>query len=94
MSYGLKKCVWLMLYTTMMSCISTDCGKQASEEKVVVEIPYNNHFRRVEKPMESTYDDIDLRIEISPYSSEEPRRLERGVGPGLVIAARPDSDMV
>ena len=94
MSRGLKKCVRLILYTTMMSCILTGCGKQAPKEKIVVEILYNNHFKQVEKLVESTYDDIDLRIEISPYSSEELRRLERGVGPELVIAAQPDSDMV
>lgn len=94
MSRGLKKCVRLILYTTMMSCILTGCGKQTPKEKIVVEILYNNHFKQVEKLVESTYDDIDLRIEISPYSSEELRRLERGVGPELVIAAQPDSDMV
>ncbi len=44
--------------------------------------------------MESVYDDIDLQIEISPYSSEQLRRLDRGVGPDLVISPQPDSNLV
>ncbi|RHR33150.1 extracellular solute-binding protein [Clostridium sp. AF19-22AC] len=72
----------------------TGCATQEPKEKTVVKILYLSNFKNVEKLVESTYDDIDLQVEISPYSSEEIRRLEKGDGPDLVIAAHPDSNLV
>ncbi len=72
----------------------TGCSSQATEEKTVIRVLYLSSFKEVEALVESTYDDIDLQVEISPYSSEQLRRLERGVGPDLVVTMQPDSNMV
>lgn len=77
----------------LLSALS-GCSRQEPEEKVVIRILYSNNFKRVEELVESVYDDIDLQIEISPYSSEQLRRLDRGVGPELVISPQPDSNLV
>lgn len=60
----------------------------------MIKMLYTNNFNQMEKLVESTYDDIDLQVEISPYSSEQLRRLERGGGPDLLIASQPDSNLV
>lgn len=62
----------------------TGCSSQAAEEKTVIRVLYLSSFKEVEALVESTYDDIDLQVEISPYSSEQLRRpgTGRGSGPG------------
>lgn len=70
------------------------CGRQVPKEKIVVKILYNANFKQVKELVESTYDDIDLQMELSPYPSEQLRRLNRGVGPDLVITEQPDSSLV
>lgn len=70
------------------------CSSQAPKEKTVVKVLYSNKFKQVEDLVESTYDDIDLQVEITPYSSEQLRRLDRGVGPDLVFTPQPDSNLV
>lgn len=72
----------------------SSCGQQTSKEKTEIKILYTNSFKQVEALVESTYDDIDLQVETSLYTSEQLRRLEKGVGPDLVIAAQPDSNLV
>lgn len=72
----------------------TGCSFGAPKEKTVVNILYVNNFDSLKELVESVYDDIDLQTELTPYPSEQLRRLERGVGPDLVIAAQPDSDLV
>lgn len=78
----------------MLTGILAGCASQAPKEKTVIKILYSNNFEHVEELVESTYEDIDLQVEISPYPSEEIRRLEKGEGPDLVIAAHPDSNQV
>lgn len=70
------------------------CSEPAPKEKTVIKILYSNSFKQVEELVESTYDDIDLQVEITPYSSEQLRRLERGVGPDLVLTPQPDTNLV
>ena len=70
------------------------CGQRGSTEKTVIKILNANSFKQVEALVESTYDDIDLQVETSLYTSEQLRSLEKGVGPDLVIAAQPDSTLV
>lgn len=70
------------------------CSRQAPKEKTVVKVLYTNNFKQVEELVESTYADIDLQVELSLYPSEQLRRLDRGVGPDLVIAAQPDTNLV
>ena len=42
----------------------TGCATQEPKEKTVVKILYLSNFKNVEKLVESTYDDIDLQVEI------------------------------
>ena len=72
----------------------TGCSRQAPREKTVIKILYTNNFKQVEELVETAYADIDLQAELSLYPSEQLRRLDRGVGPDLVIAAQPDSNLV
>lgn len=83
-----------MLSAVILLSVPSGCKQQAPKEKTAVRILYSNHFKQVEALVESTYDDIDLQVEITPSSSEQLRRLEKGVGPDLVIAAQPDSNLV
>ena len=94
MSRRMKKLAAGTLCAAMLLSTLSGCGHQTSEEKTVIKILYNKNFQQVKELVESTYDDIDLQMEISPYSSEQLRRLEKGVGPELVIAAQPDSNLV
>lgn len=68
------------------------CGRQIPE-KTVVKILYSNNFKKVEELVESACEDIDLQAELSLYSSEQLRRLNKGIGPELVITAQPDSNL-
>ena len=94
MSGRMRKWVAGTLGVALLLGLLPGCGQQAPKEKTVIKVLYNNNFKQVEALVESTYDDIDLQVEISPYSSEQLRRLERGVGPDLVIATQPDSTLV
>ena len=68
------------------------CGRQ-TPEKTVVKILYSNNFKKVEELVESACEDIDLQAELSLYPSEQLRRLNKGIGPELVITAQPDSNL-
>ncbi len=94
MSGRIAKWVAGTLGVVVLLGMSAGCGQQTPKEKTVIKILYTNNFKQVESLIESTYDDIDLQVETSLYSSEQLRRLERGVGPDLVIAAQPDSALV
>lgn len=85
-----------MLGTVLILLVLTGCGRQISvpEEKIVIKILYNGNFNQVKELVESACGDIELQTELSLYTSEQLRRLDRGVGPDLVITAQPDSNMV
>ncbi len=83
-----------MLSAAVLLGILSGCGQQIPQEKTAIKILYTNSFKQVEALVESTYDDIDLQVETSLFTSEQLRRLEKGVGPDLVIAAQPDSTLV
>ena len=70
------------------------CSRRGREEKISVSILYSNSFKKVEELVESSFNDIDLEVEISAYSNEQLRRLERGVGPDLVVLPQPDSELM
>lgn len=89
-----KKWIAILLSGAMLLGTLSGCGQPESKEKIVIKVLYNNNFKQVEQLVESTYDDIDLQVEISPYSSEQLRRLERGVGPDLVMAPQVDTGLV
>lgn len=88
-----RRIAGLLSAAALLSALA-GCGRPAPEEKTVIRILYSNNFKKVEELVESTYDDIDLQAEISPYPSEQLRRLDRGVGPDLVISPQPDSNLV
>lgn len=94
MRYRVARGIAGVLGAAMLVGAVAGCGRQEAKEKTVIKILYNNNFKRVEALVESYYDDIDLQMEVSLNSSEQLRRLERGVGPELVIAPQPDSNMV
>ncbi len=88
-----KRIAWILI-VVIVSGVLAGCGRQAPKEKTVVKILYNVNFKQVEELVESTYEDIDLQVELSPYPSEQLRRLDRGVGPDLLITAQPDTNLV
>lgn len=94
MKYSLTRGIAYTLSAAMLLLLFAGCSQPAPKEKVVIKILYNNNFKQVEELVESTYDDIDLQTELSPYPSEQLRRLDRGVGPDLVITAQPDTNLV
>lgn len=77
----------------ILTGVLSGCSQQAPNEKIVIKILYNGNFKQVEELVESTYEDIDLITEMTPYPDEQIRRLNRGVGPDLVITAQPDSNL-
>ncbi|MDO4275672.1 MAG: extracellular solute-binding protein [Eubacteriales bacterium] len=83
-----------ILCAVLLLSVLSGCEGKTGKDKTVIKILYSNNFKQVEELVESTYDDIDLQIELSPYLSEQIRRLERGVGPDLIITAQPDSNLV
>lgn len=94
MKRSVSRGIACILSAAMILGAASGCSRQENREKTVIKILYSNNFKEVEDLVESTYDDIDLQVEISPYSSEQIRRLEKGVGPDLVFTPQPDSTMV
>ena len=94
MKRSIIKGIACILSVSLLLLSLVGCSRQAPKEKTVIKILYTNNFKQVEELVESTYADIDLQMELSPYPSEQLRRLERGVGPDLVITAQPDSNLV
>lgn len=94
MSGRITKWVAGALSGVLLLGMLSGCGQQAPKEKTAIKMLYSNSFKQVEALVESTYNDIDLQMEITPYSSEQIRRLEKGVGPDLVITAQPDSTLL
>lgn len=72
----------------------TGCNPQAEKEKTVIKILYSYPFKQVKTLVESVYEDLELQVEIQPYASEQLRRLEKGIGPDLVLAPQLDADLV
>lgn len=73
--------------------LATACSGRAQRGagKTVVTILYSTGFSHLEALVEATYADIDLQYEKTPYPSEQLRRLEKGVGPDLVVFPQPSS---
>ena len=69
-----------ILSVTLLFLTLSGCSPQTPKGKTVIKVLYNNHFKQVEELVESTYTDIDLQVELSPYPSEQLRRLDRGWG--------------
>ncbi|MDO4269749.1 MAG: extracellular solute-binding protein [Eubacteriales bacterium] len=94
MSRRIAKWVAGTLGASLLLGMLPGCAQHTAKERTAIKILYTNDFKQVEALVESTYDDIDLQVEKSLYTSEQLRRLEKGVGPDLVIAAQPDSALV
>lgn len=94
MKRGLSRGLACLLGVSLLLSAFAGCSKQAPNEKTIIKVLYSNNFQQVEALVESTYDDIDLQVEITPYSSEQLRRLDRNVGPDLVIMPQPNSNLV
>lgn len=64
-------------------CLAGGCQQKTVEksDKIVITVLYTNKFPQLEELVESTYSDIDLQCEITPYTSELSRRLENGLWP-------------
>lgn len=90
---GVRRMI-VILGAAMLFLTLEGCSQQVPKEKTVVKILYNNNFDQVEELVESTYDDIDLQVELSLYPSEQLRRLNRGGGPDLVVTAQPDTNLM
>lgn len=83
-----------ILCASALSGILSGCGKDAPQEKIVITTLYTNDFKHFEQLVESTYGDIDLQCERISYTSEQLHRLEKGMGPDLVITPQPSDDIV
>lgn len=94
MKHPVARMLSCLLSVALSFTVLAGCSQAASSEKTEITVLYSNNFQEVEALVEATYDDIDLQVEITPYSSEQLRRLDRGVGPDLVIASQPDSSLV
>lgn len=75
-------------------CLVGGCQQKTVEksDKIVITVLYTNKFPQLEELVESTYSDIDLQCEITPYTSELSRRLENGYGPDLVLSKEAYTD--
>lgn len=72
----------IILLTTTMS----GCGKyEKDKEKIAVTVLYQTGFENLKQLIESTYPEIELQYEKAPYDNEQTRRLEKGVGPDLLV---------
>ena len=76
----------------MLLCPLSGCGEK-EEEKIVINILYTNMFENLERLVEDTYPDIDLQCERMTYYNEQVRRLEKGVGPDLVVLPQPSQEI-
>ncbi|MBU5628226.1 extracellular solute-binding protein [Oscillibacter sp. MSJ-2] len=94
MKAGIVRGIASILSVSLLLLALAGCSRQAPEGKTVIKVLYSNSFQQLKTLVESTYDDIALQVEITPYSSEQLRRLNRGVGPDLVIMPQPDSNLV
>ncbi len=93
MKRSVARGILCIISIVILSGVLSGCSQQAPNEKIVIKILYNGNFKQVEELVESTYEDIDLITEMTPYPDEQIRRLNRGVGPDLVITAQPDSNL-
>ena len=94
MNRGVIRRIAGILCALLLLLTMSGCSRQVPKEKTVIKILYNEDFKKIEELVESTYDDIDIQTELSLYPSEQLRRLNRGVGPDLVITAQPDTNLV
>ena len=69
------------------------CAQQKEEEKTVITILHFQEVGNLEKLVEDTYPDIDFQYERLSYPSEQLRRVEKGVGPDLVVLTQPSDEV-
>ena len=84
--------IFPLLFAAFLAGTFTGCaGKQ--EEKTVVTILYSGDFSHLENLVEKNWPDIDLQYEHLSYPSEQMRRIEKGIGPDLVILPQPYGEL-
>lgn len=77
-----------ILIGTFSGCTETE------KEKIIITVLHSDNFESFEKLVETEYQDIDLQYEKTSYPSEQLRRLEKGVGPDLVVLTQPSAKEV
>ena len=93
MTGSLKRAFFALLCGLLPAIAFGGCSRE-KDEKIVVTMLYPNAFPNLKALVESTYEDIDLQYEKAPYLSEQLRRLERGMGPDLLIFPQPSFEEI
>ena len=88
-----KKATSHCLCFIILACMLAGCAQEPEDIKTVISILYFNECGNLEKLVEDTYSDIDLQFERLSYPSEQMRRLEKGMGPELVVFTRPSDEI-
>lgn len=88
-----KKAAACLFCGVMLAGSLAGCAQQKKEEKTVVTILHFQEFGNLEKLVEDTYPDIDFQYERLSYPSEQLRRVEKGMGPDLVVLAQPSDEI-
>ena len=89
-----KKMAAAVLCGVFLCSMLSGCGQSPRSDKTTVTLLYSNDFKNLEQLVESTYPDIDLQCERTPYPSEQLRQLEKGVGPDLLLTSQPTSSSI
>lgn len=90
-SFGWKA-IFCLLYIVFLAVMMVGCTQQ-NEEKTIVSILYFKNCSNLETLVEETYSDIDLQFEKLSYPSEQLRRVEKGIGPELVVLTQPSDEI-
>lgn len=90
-SFGWKA-IFGLLCIVFLAVMLVGCTQQ-NEEKTIVSILYSKNCSSLEKLVEETYSDIDLQFEKLSYPSEQLRRVEKGIGPELVVLTQPSDEI-
>lgn len=88
-----KKATSHCLCFIILACMLAGCAQEPEDIKTVISILYFNECGNLEKLVEDTYSDIDLQFERLSYPSEQMRRLEKGMGPELVVFTQPSDEI-
>lgn len=96
MKRKIRKEIAFLLCLGILTGMLSGCAQntETAEKKMVVTTLYLSNFPQLEQLVESVYPDIDLQCEIMPYTTEQVRRLQNGVGPDLVITTQTSSDEI
>ncbi len=89
-----RKVFSVLLCLALAVGVLTGCTSTKPTEKITVSMMHRYLFPALEALVESKYPDIDLVSEREPFLSEQIRRLEKGVGPELIITNLPTQNNI